>query len=202
MTAGHKDLFIFKNASEVCKIKKFINKEAIKTKALELFEKNGVSTTSVNDIVKSVGIAKGTFYLYFNNKDELINEIFEVYNESFSNDVIFRNNEAPKIKALAQSILDYFSHRKMFLIELRNNLNSEKEYQYINNTVERFLSIILNFLRLEEASNISAVEVYAKSIMIMIIELCYQSIIEKNIDTVEEAKYILEDVMKRFFKCE
>ena len=34
--------------------------------ALHLFSEKGIKKTSIQDIVKDAGIAKGTFYLYFN----------------------------------------------------------------------------------------------------------------------------------------
>ncbi len=40
--------------------------------SLQLFIKNGMKETTVNDIVKAVNIAKGTFYHYFESKDDLI----------------------------------------------------------------------------------------------------------------------------------
>lgn len=43
--------------------------------AFELFEHNGVSSVSIDDIVKKAGVAKGTFYLYFKDKFDLISKL-------------------------------------------------------------------------------------------------------------------------------
>jgi AcrR family transcriptional regulator len=40
--------------------------------ASELFEEIGYESTSVDSIVRSAGIAKGTFYYYFKSKDEIL----------------------------------------------------------------------------------------------------------------------------------
>ena len=40
--------------------------------ASELFQKIGYESTSVDSIVRSAGIAKGTFYYYFKSKDEVL----------------------------------------------------------------------------------------------------------------------------------
>ena len=45
--------------------------------ARELMNKKGVLKTSVNDIVRQAGVAKGTFYLYFEAKEDIINAIIE-----------------------------------------------------------------------------------------------------------------------------
>ena len=40
--------------------------------AIALFSKYGIEDTSVNDIVKYAQVAKGTFYTYYKDKNELI----------------------------------------------------------------------------------------------------------------------------------
>lgn len=40
--------------------------------ALEAFRENGVANTSVSDIVKRAGVAQGTFYLYFDSKEDAV----------------------------------------------------------------------------------------------------------------------------------
>ena len=43
--------------------------------ARNLFFSKGYDKTSVNDIITTVGIAKGTFYHYFNTKEDLLDEL-------------------------------------------------------------------------------------------------------------------------------
>ena len=57
-------------------------KAEIIEKAAKLFATKGLAKTSVSDIVKSVGVAQGTFYWYFKSKQEIINAIVE--NQCFS----------------------------------------------------------------------------------------------------------------------
>nr|MDA8213168.1 helix-turn-helix domain containing protein [Clostridia bacterium] len=53
--------------------------------AAELFAQQGYEKTTVSQIVKKVGVAQGTFYLYFDSKEhvrmgvheQIINEILE-----------------------------------------------------------------------------------------------------------------------------
>ncbi|WP_137150896.1 TetR/AcrR family transcriptional regulator [Devosia sp. FKR38] len=40
--------------------------------AAKLFQEKGVRAVSIDDIVRGAGIAKGTFYLYFKTKDDLL----------------------------------------------------------------------------------------------------------------------------------
>ena len=43
--------------------------------ARKLFAEKGYDQTSINDILKIIEIAKGTFYYYFTSKEELLEEI-------------------------------------------------------------------------------------------------------------------------------
>ena len=43
--------------------------------AVKLVKEKGYDKTSVNDIVKEAGVAKGSFYVYFKNKEEIVGEI-------------------------------------------------------------------------------------------------------------------------------
>jgi AcrR family transcriptional regulator len=42
------------------------------TAAARVFAERGVANTTVSDIVKAAGVAQGTFYLYFDSKDEIV----------------------------------------------------------------------------------------------------------------------------------
>ncbi|WP_456423539.1 TetR/AcrR family transcriptional regulator [Thermococcus sp.] len=54
-------------------------RERLIESAMELFAKKGFDKTTVDEIVAKAGVAKGTFYLYFKSKDDLIKELaFEV----------------------------------------------------------------------------------------------------------------------------
>ncbi|MBU8905644.1 TetR/AcrR family transcriptional regulator [Desertibacillus haloalkaliphilus] len=50
-------------------------KEKIIEQSIRLFGQNGFTETSIQDIVNSLGVTKGTFYYYFTSKEELLMEI-------------------------------------------------------------------------------------------------------------------------------
>ncbi len=50
-------------------------REKIVSSAMELFARKGFDKTTVDEIVAKAGVAKGTFYLYFKSKDDLIKEL-------------------------------------------------------------------------------------------------------------------------------
>ena len=58
------------------KEKEIIRKTLI-TKGRELFSKYGLKKTSITELTNSAGIAQGTFYNFFESKEELYFEILE-----------------------------------------------------------------------------------------------------------------------------
>ena len=52
-------------------------REQILEHAAALFGKKGYHATSISNIVKSAGIARGTFYLYFKNKRAIFEELLD-----------------------------------------------------------------------------------------------------------------------------
>ena len=51
--------------------------------AVGAFATNGVGGTSVDDIVRAAGVAKGTFYRYFEDKSQLVQALFVPVAEAF-----------------------------------------------------------------------------------------------------------------------
>lgn len=51
--------------------------------SIELFYKNGMSKTTIANITQSAGMGKSTFYEYFKSKEDVINQWFTSFCESF-----------------------------------------------------------------------------------------------------------------------
>ncbi|MGG3470640.1 TetR/AcrR family transcriptional regulator [Neobacillus pocheonensis] len=68
-------------------------KRKIMETGIQLFHQNGFKSTSVQDIVQLMGVTKGTFYYYFNSKEELLKDIHLSYIEEIvkEQEVILNN---------------------------------------------------------------------------------------------------------------
>lgn len=176
-----------------------ISREIIKEHAVTLFIQNGVDATSINKLVELCGIAKGTFYLYFKNKNDLVEEVFDQYRKDFIIQVIDNNKDIHNVNNFANSLIKYFDEQPIFLIELRKHINSFREFDYIEKTVLAFNKIIMSYFKFYEDRTISNIEIYNQAIIVMILEVCYQGIVTQEKD---ETIKILCDIFKRFFGCD
>ncbi len=179
-----------------------ISRQMIKKHALELFNEKGVQHTSINDIVREAGIAKGTFYLYFKNKDDLIEEVFDRYRKQFIDDIASKIIEFPKIRHFSLPLIEFFDQNRLFLAELRKDMREENSHSFSRKTVNDFARFIQGFFNAREEFVITQLEVYCRMIIGMILEICYKFSVEGNIESRDEAKVMLEDLLKRFFDCE
>jgi TetR/AcrR family fatty acid metabolism transcriptional regulator len=91
------------------------NKEAgILESAIKIFAKNGYHNSRISQIAKEAGIASGSVYLYYKNKEDLLARIFEnvwkqLYNEI---SIIHKRRDLSaidKIEFLIDLIFDIFS---------------------------------------------------------------------------------------------
>ncbi len=58
---------------------KLEKRKRLENAAYQLFTTKGFQNTSVNDIVTHANVAKGTFYLYYNDKNDLLNRLIINY---------------------------------------------------------------------------------------------------------------------------
>jgi AcrR family transcriptional regulator len=54
---------------------KKLKRDSLLNTSFELFTSQGINQTSISDIVKKAGVAKGTFYLYFKDKYDIRNRL-------------------------------------------------------------------------------------------------------------------------------
>lgn len=88
--------------------------------AYNLFAKNGINTTPIDEVVKCAGVAKGTFYLYFHDKYDLMDQIILYKSAAIIKSVIAQMKNI-KMEAIDQltffvdAIIDYMIENKEML---------------------------------------------------------------------------------------
>ena len=123
------------------KARKEQKKNALLNAAFKLFLDKGINNTSIDDITKKSGIAKGTFYLYFKDKYEVQNEL--IVRESkklFDNALIKASNKrfnslADELIFIIDNIIDKLTKEKILLKFISKNLSWGVYNEKVNNSL-------------------------------------------------------------------
>jgi AcrR family transcriptional regulator len=144
------------------KKEKVIIKQALIKKGRDLFLKFGIRKTSIKDITDSVNIAQGTFYNFYNSKEEFYFEIMELEEKKISEILIKLINKGKLKKERFKSILIKYIELISGNIFIKNllmkdeynlllrKLPDEKVKKHIKNEVG-FLKNIINTLTARNA---------------------------------------------------
>lgn len=83
--------------------------------AFELFEKRDPHGVSIDEIVKTAGIAKGTFYLYFHDKYDLVSRLILDKAEKYMNEISFEKKEIVTDEEFGKTLYSYLEYLCAFL---------------------------------------------------------------------------------------
>lgn len=109
--------------------KKEKKRNALLNAAFELFTVKGFSQTSVNDITEKAGVAKGTFYLYFKDKDDIRNQLISSKASLIFRHAILETAHIPtqqfedRVIAITDHILDKFEQDHTLLVFISKHLS-------------------------------------------------------------------------------
>ena len=103
------------------------NRQAIIKAGIRIFIDKGVSETTVRDIIRSTGLASGTFYNYFNSKEEVLVAIFDDFAKEIGKSVRDENVQPESFEEFLRIKLTRFfkfvsSKPEIFMI-MSNNHN-------------------------------------------------------------------------------
>src|SRR5699024_11745257 len=158
----------------------------------------GITETAISDIVKKAGVAKGTFYTYFKNKEDILerlilNKSMKVLDEAMT---ITKEQEVAdfneKLFLFIDYIIEYFKKDHLMLKLIHKNLSwglllkTRPHYQDMD-------AIYLMFINEYEDKNMTELEI--ESLLFMIVDLisyvCYHSIIFEEPASIDQMKPIL-----------
>ena len=105
--------------------KEYIRNQLVQV-GLELFEKFGVDKTNIGDITDKVGVAKGSFYNFFNSKGDLFMEIYSIERQKVQDRAVkeFRDSDAEidvLVKGYAKYLYDAIKERPILNIVYDSN---------------------------------------------------------------------------------
>ncbi len=113
--------------------------------ATKVFAKNGFYQSKIAQIAKEAGVADGTIYIYFENKDDILISLFEEQMKAVLDNMALQiakiDDPAEKLEIFASTHLDLIEKNKdmaeIIQVELRQSGKFMKEYKN-----ERFLEYL------------------------------------------------------------
>ncbi|MCQ2523881.1 MAG: TetR/AcrR family transcriptional regulator [Lachnospiraceae bacterium] len=178
---------------------KQLKRESLLNTAYKLFTTKGIHDTSISDIVKEAGVAKGTFYLYFKDKYDINNKL--VYHRStklFENavDKLMASDKAnapvkDKLIFIIDCVIDALADNKSLLMFISKNLGLGF-YRYAMETAHNEDDSIIRKIDEEVLNEIDSSVTNPELMMYMIIELTgssiFSSILYEKPVSIEELK--------------
>ncbi len=102
----------------------------------KIFVEKGLKKANIKDFTSAVGIALGSFYRFFESKEELFLELIEIYNNKIFD--LLKKNLAEQIKtnnfSLEELIMANFKNMKKMPIYMMN-FERKEEYDYLLNKI-------------------------------------------------------------------
>ena len=125
-------------------------RESLFSEGLRLFSEKGLQQTTVNDIVQSVGIARGTFYNYFDDVDSLFEALIHSINSRIQEDVKEKRKKANStydyLYSTFKSYLDFVSTPQMKKFHTKNQA-AIRQSTYQSDTIRSVIQDINRDLR-------------------------------------------------------
>jgi TetR/AcrR family fatty acid metabolism transcriptional regulator len=132
--------------------KKALRREAIIQAAIEVFSKKGFQSAGISEIAKKAGVADGTIYQYFKNKEDLFFSIPVEKTKEFRRklDLHLKGITGPlnKIRKFVWYFLYFFKtnpeYGRLLLLEMRvsKSFVKTKTYDFLKQSVSSVLEII------------------------------------------------------------
>ena len=181
-------------------------KQSLLTAARELFIENGVAKTSIDQIASRAQVAKGTFYLYFRDKEDLLQALIyrischvldEAYRvmdsrrtEDFTENVILFDD----------AIIEYFKHNRLQLRLIERNFSWPLVTKQMSERTDEIWQALIRDLQASPLARTYTDDEMFKLIFVimeMCGSVCYSSIIEEKPDTIDNMKPVLYGIIRR-----
>ncbi|MDQ0298625.1 TetR/AcrR family fatty acid metabolism transcriptional regulator [Salibacterium salarium] len=170
--------------------------------AVTVIAQNGYHQAQVSRIAKEAGVADGTIYLYFKNKEDILISLFEEKMGTFVDHIRSKLTEANTIEEELQFLVEM--HLKQLaadknlavVTQLELRQSNYKLRQRINEVLKEYLSVMESIIEKGKASNVFSQDVNDKLARQMI----FGTLDEVTTNWVmKDCKYDLESLSKPVF---
>ncbi|MBR0510585.1 MAG: TetR/AcrR family transcriptional regulator [Clostridia bacterium] len=100
--------------------------------AYQLFQTRSVNNTAIDDVVKACGIARGTFYLYFKDKSDLLDQLVAYKTTQYMKELLDRTREkadsaaaiTDRLRLFIDMYIDFLAEHKDVLAIVNKNVSA------------------------------------------------------------------------------
>lgn len=175
------------------------SKQLLLEKAIDLFSMNGYYNTKISDIVKSANLTQPTFYLYFESKDSIYNDLIQ----QFENDFVRLINEQKN----GYSNTNFYDYTKSLLVDVLGyyaEKGSLTKIAFDNKESSKFVNELLRNLLVEKIEKLGMSEIVVNSQIFVesllgAIERLTLTVLLTNIRNAQE---LADDIMDIYFSKE
>ena len=181
-------------------------KQSLVQSAWDLFLEKGVSKTSVDEIVRRANVAKGTFYLYFRDKNDLLQSVVDrtcthILRDAYEHVKRCKTDDfVENVVMLIDYIVEYFKRDKLTLRLVARNFSwpaMERHLTLQNDPL--WQNLVRDIEESPLASTSTPDEVFKRIYMILALcgSISYSSIIEGRPDSIDNMKPALYSAVRR-----
>lgn len=183
-------------ASEKLENKKMQKRLSLENAAYQLFTTKGVHQTSISDIVSLANVAKGTFYLYYKDKADLLGKL--IVNHSariLMQAMLYARNRhedfIERIIIITDYIIEYFKKDQALLSVINKNFSWSLVINQMNSSESTELNTLFNeYNRNLKERGYSPEE--AEQLLFLIVDLigvaCYSAILNQQPANIDDLK--------------
>lgn len=181
--------------------KKELKEKELYMAGYELFLEKGIEKTSIGDIAEKAGVAKGTFYLYFKDKYDLLDKLIL----KKSNDIIREALEKTDSMGVSDFknrtllfidyIINFFKENENLLRLINKNMSwglyrkakmKPKEYEEVKKVLDVFVNNLVN-----EGMDKNEAEMTLFMIIELVGSVCFTTIVFKEPTDIDGIKPVL-----------
>jgi len=190
--------------------KKKEKKTSIEKAAFELFTEHNFSETSIDQIVKKANVAKGTFYLYYKDKTQLLHHIIFKKSVDLVRDALQQSSSQhiddhiERILYLTDYVIEFLKKNKPVLKIINKNLSwsilGETIKEEHDPEIKKFVNIYIGDMEKDGYTKEEAFQ-----LLFMIIEfistVCYSAIILNQPDNIDKLKPMMFKTIRKMLKA-
>ncbi len=193
--------------------KKKQKKERLEQAAYDLFSEQGFSETSIDQIARRAGVAKGTFYLYFPDKEALLNQVIfkcssRIFKEAMQESRFKQLDDwVERVIVLIDYVIELFKERPNGLKVINKNLSwsmvGDQVAKGSSEGVDQEFAELLSYY-LEQLEGRGYDRKAAFQLIFMVVELvgavCYSSLVLGQLGPIDELKPMLFETVRKMIR--